>query len=65
MHHDIDALVANISQRIRPLVPEMPQLAFDEMVRHMAQVELKFRDRPGGGYLRTPPIGAPTVTPPN
>jgi hypothetical protein len=38
----LDELVADISVRVRPVVPDMPQADFDAMVLRMARLELKY-----------------------
>jgi hypothetical protein len=60
-----DALLVDISRRVRPAVPDMPQDEFDRMVGRMADLELKFRDRPARTEWRqvTPPIGVAAQRP--
>ncbi len=56
-----DALRADIARRVRPTVPDMPQADFDLLVSRMADLELKFRDRPARTDWRqvTPAISTP------
>jgi hypothetical protein len=60
-----EQLMANIAERVRPLVPDMPQAAFDEMVAQMADVELKYRQplEATGWRQVTPPFGVPAQPP--
>jgi hypothetical protein len=41
----IEGLMADISARIRPVVPTMPQEQFDAMVREMADLQLRYGAR--------------------
>ena len=60
-----DALLADIARRVRPTVPDMPQADFDQMVARMADLELRFRDRPVRTDWRqvTPAISLPAQHP--
>lgn len=52
-----EQLVADIAARVRPAVPDLPAGEFDALVRRMADLELKYRDR------RTP-AWSPSLPPP-
>jgi hypothetical protein len=56
-----DALVADITRRVRPAVPEMPLDEFQELVERMADLELRHRAATEAGILRllTDPRGNP------
>jgi hypothetical protein len=60
-----EPLMASIATRVRPLVSDMPQAAFDEMVTHMADVELEYRQplEETGWRQVTPPLGGPAQPP--
>jgi hypothetical protein len=60
-----DALVADITRRVRPAVPEMPQDEFDQLVERMADMELRYRAATDAGILAllTDPRGNPIVPP--
>jgi hypothetical protein len=61
-----EQLMAEIAARVRRTVPDMPRPAFDEMVAHMAELELKYRQPTAGSGWRqvTPPLGVPVHLPP-
>lgn len=40
-----DALVRNISKRLRPVCSKMPATEFDAMVQQMADIELKYANQ--------------------
>ena len=40
-----EELVADIAALVRPAVPDLPAAEFEALVRRMADVELKYRDR--------------------
>lgn len=40
-----DALVRNISKRLRPVCSKMPAAEFDAMVQQMADIELKYANQ--------------------
>lgn len=42
---ELDALIADISARVRRVVPQMPQDEFDALVRRMAELELRYAER--------------------
>ncbi len=60
-----DALIADITRRVRPAVPEMPQDDFEQLVERMADVELRHRAAIEAGILGllTDPRGNPIVWP--
>lgn len=60
-----DALIADITRRVRPAVPEMPQDDFDQLVARMADLELRHRAATDAGILRllTDPRGNPIAWP--
>ena len=47
-----DALVADVSHRVRPAVPEIPQDDFDQLVERMVDLELRCRAETEAGILR-------------
>jgi hypothetical protein len=56
-----EQLTADIAARVRPTVPDMPPGAFDEMVAHMVEVDLKYRQPLTATAWRqvTPALGVP------
>ena len=60
-----DALIADITRRVRPAVPEMPHDEFGQLVERMADVELRYRAATEAGILGllTDPRGNPIVWP--
>lgn len=41
---ELEALVADITARIRPACPHLSDAEFEELARDMARMELRFRD---------------------
>ena len=60
-----DALIADITRRVRAAVPEMPQDDFEQLVARMADLELRHREATEAGILAllTDPRGNPIVWP--
>ena len=57
-HPTIEELVADISGRLRPVLPEMPQEEFDILVRRIANVKAQWSHTP-----QTPPSASPAIPP--
>ena len=62
----VEGLVADIAERVRPAVPDMPPAEFEQLVRRMAQLELKYRlrEQVTSWQQVTPSYGVPAVAPP-